>query len=195
MEPPPIATERTVRADYAMAGNNDRSGIGRTRPRYGARGGGPSKPARHLAVRTRRAEWYGAQRLPDAALERGSSHVGGQIELRLRAGEVPDDRAHPLGIPFRAAANLGVRILLAKGGGQRFILVPEIDGGDTAVRRGYQHAAQRAIGNRVGNLHATPAAAVRGRRHAELCVRLLVEAARRAISRFIECGCHVSPLS
>src|SRR5882762_8501040 len=159
MEPPPIATERTVRADYAMAGNNDRSGIGGARPRYGSRGGGPSKRACHLAVRACRAERYGLQRLPYAALERSSSHVGGQIELRLRAGEVLDDRAHPLGIPFRAAGNLGVRTLLAKRGGQRFILVPEIAGGDTAGRRGYQHAAQRAIGNRVGNLHASPAAA------------------------------------
>src|SRR3977135_2931330 len=108
-----------------MAGNNDRSGIGRTRPRYGARGGRPPKRTCHLAVRTRRAERYGAERLPDTTLKRGSSHDGGQIELRLRAGEVSDDRAHPLGIPFRAAANLGVRIFLAKRGGQRFILVPE----------------------------------------------------------------------
>src|ERR1700674_3644984 len=149
MQPPPIPAERAVGTDYAMAGNDDRDGIGGTRARHSSRGGGPSQRARHLAVSARSAEWYGAQSLPDAALESSSSHVGGQIKLRLRAREVPDDRAHPLGALFRAMANLGVRIFLAKRTGQRFVLVTQVDGRDAAACGGYQHAAQGAIGNRV----------------------------------------------
>src|ERR1700674_3950800 len=129
MQPPSVAAERAVSADHAVAGNDDRGGIGGTRPRHGARGGGRSKRARHLTVRSCRAKWYGAQRLQTPALEGSSRHIGGQIKLRLRPREVPDDCAHPLGMFFRAPSNFSLRIFLAKRGGQRFVLVTQIDGG------------------------------------------------------------------
>src|SRR5258708_22411999 len=102
-----------------MAWNDERSGIAGTRARRGARGGGLSKRARDLTVSSCRAKRYGAQRLPNPALEGSSRHIGGQINLRLRPREVPDDCAHPLGMFFRAACNLRLPIFFAKRGGQR----------------------------------------------------------------------------
>ena len=83
---------------------------------------------------------------------------------------------------------LGQQVLLQNAG-----VIGERDAADTALRCGDQESPERGRDRDVRDAHALAAARVCRGRHTELRVGTLIDAARGAISSFVECGAHLFP--
>src|SRR5438132_1704865 len=87
-KPAAEAGQRTVRADDAMAGEDDADGIGPVRGAERARRGRNAERRCLPAVAGRGAEWNIGQRPPCRELEARSLQVERNVEARAGAGEV-----------------------------------------------------------------------------------------------------------
>lgn len=195
LESPPVASERTIRTNHPMAGHHDRCGVGGAGPSHSTHRAWLADFARDFSIAARRAAWNGSQRFPHAALERGCHHVGRQVEPRLRAGELANNRAYPVRSLARAAPNFGLRIFPAKLRHKPRVIFSDRNGGDSAGCRGDKNSSQRTIGKCVRNLHPSPAPPVGGRCHAKIFIRSFVDPARCSIACFVQCGGHVDSFS
>src|SRR5438552_5950308 len=72
-------------------------------------------------------------------------------------------------------------------------VVPEGDAAHPGLAGRDDESAEGCGNGDVGDTDPGATAGVRRRRHAELLMRAFVNAARRAISGFVECGTHVPP--
>src|SRR5665213_1784236 len=75
IETPSISGERAIRADRAMAWDDNRERIGAVRRTDCARGVGPSESLRDLAIRSRRPPRNRAEFLPNGKLEGRRSNI------------------------------------------------------------------------------------------------------------------------
>ena len=132
-----------------------------------------SRPAGWIAAPPRRAagtRWpprpwaspIADSTLPDAAQSRAPTSSALVSRIEFPRGD----------IPCASRGEIGVAI-------------SQIYGGDAARRRGDKHAPQRTRRNRVGDVHPAPSRTIGCRRHAQLRVGLLVEAARGAVRNFM----------
>src|SRR6266699_631468 len=93
---PAIAAEVPVFAHHAMAGNDERDGIGCAGLGNGARSPGFPDGLGNFTIRACATIRDGLQGLPDAPLESCCLYIYGEIEMRLLAVQVVKQRFDPL---------------------------------------------------------------------------------------------------
>lgn len=83
MNAPAVAGEVAVRPDGAVAGDQDRDGVGGARRADGARGPRLSDPPGDLTIGTGLPRGDGAELVPDAGLERRRPHVERKVGVEI----------------------------------------------------------------------------------------------------------------
>ena len=116
--------------------------------------------ARHFRIRARFPRWNRPQRFPHAPLKRrgrrrrwANPDGGRTLQMPRTIARTHSDCSAELAPDFRT------RIFLTKRRDQARVVFSQAHGGDAAIGGGHEHAAQRAIRNRVGDIHsaASPA--------------------------------------
>ena len=142
-----VAGERAVRADHAVARDQDRDGVCAVRRAGGAdRRRAPDAPG-ELRVRDRLAVADALQLVPDALLERRAARRDRQVERPAPAGEVLGE-LHARGAERGGVAHASRQARRARrpaGGGRQ-----------TAVLGGQEQLADRARDRRVRHAHGSP---------------------------------------
>lgn len=100
LDAPPVAGDRAVAPDDAVAGDRHREGVRCAGPSYCPRSVRGADPCGDLGVARRRARRDRAQRLPDPLLKGGAADVQGQVQAGARR---LDEADHPRHDPFEVS--------------------------------------------------------------------------------------------
>jgi hypothetical protein len=150
---PAVTRQRAVAAHHAMAGNCHRQRIGRAGLRHRTRRFRRTNARGDLRITRRRAGIYVAQCLPYAPLERRTSGVQRQVELR---GRGRFDQSHHLRRDRRESGGVlaqpGNGESLAQPAFQRGGIVAEQDRADPALAGGDENLSQRTLRDRIADV-------------------------------------------
>lgn len=166
-----------------MAWDQERHPVRRAGAGHGTRAGGAADPRRDLRVAPRLAAWDVAQRPPDAELEGGPAQV--ERHRRARSGGRRGDLAGPGREGAFVADDLGAGELAPELRREGRVVLSQLDGTDAARRRRHQEPADVRRDDRVPDLLASTATAVRGWSHPEPGPGALVEGPARPEARGI----------
>ncbi len=183
-------------AGYAVAGDGDGYGVGGAGSGYGAGGFGASDRFGYGGVGAGFSAWNFLEGFPDFALKGGCANVEGESGIGFAPFEEAGEAGSPLGEGGVIAATGGEGEFAHEALLQLGIVVGELDGANTFVGGGNEHASRGRAGDGaaedgVADHGGDGSAAVFFWGHAELSGGAFVETAAGAVSGGVEGGGNV----